>query len=82
MSMCVCRRLVYELANMGNLSNGVILRAQINVGFYGHPVCGAPSCADGLEGYGLLWCQGGIVISCNKYYSHSMIMLPLFRVES
>lgn len=24
---------------------------------------------------------GGVVISCDKYYSHSIIMLPLFRVE-
>lgn len=38
---------------MGNLYNGIILHAQMNVGFfYGHSVPGAPSCADGLEGYG------------------------------
>ena len=67
---------------MGNLYNGIILHAQMNVGFYGHSVHDVPSCADGLEGYSLLRCQGGIVISCDKYYSHAIIMLPLFRVVS
>lgn len=42
------------MANIGNLYSGLILHAQMNVGFYGHSVHGATSCADGLEGYGLL----------------------------
>lgn len=52
MSVRLCGGL-HGPANMGNLYNGIILHAQMNVGFfYGHSVPGAPSCADGLEGYG------------------------------
>lgn len=50
MSMPMCSRPLHVMANMGNLYNGIILHAQMNIGFYGHSVHGA----DGLEGYGLL----------------------------
>ena len=49
--------LVHVPANISNLYNGIIFHAQMNVGFYGCPVHGAPSSADGLEGYSLLQCQ-------------------------
>lgn len=52
--MSVCSRLVYELANIGYRYNCIILHAQMDVGFYSHPVHGAPCCADGVEGYSLL----------------------------
>ena len=42
--------LMQKPANTGNLYNGIILHAQMNIGFYGLSVHGAPSLADGSEG--------------------------------
>lgn len=77
MSKSVCSRLQYWLPIIGNLYNSIIVHAQMNVIFYSHSVHNASSCADGLEGYSLLQCHEAIVIPCDKYGSHVVIMLPV-----
>lgn len=66
---------------MCDLYYSIKLHAQMNIGFYGHSVHGACSCADGLVGYDLVWCDGKKKLFCVINATLTIIMLALFAME-